>query len=196
MIKYSFIVKNQQFLTTYKHQYNHNTLINIHITLDHSTHSTSKHKLHHHSTPTLQIILYNKNPSKKKEIKEKKEESKIFTQSIQEHRDHIRRKLVSRSIPPPPPFRKSLFPYIIHEFSIRAASLVAFEAEPRYWQRISRSWFRLSPIIDDFMPNTNTVRYRWSRSSSPWIILPGYLAWAHPLHECCATSKQYGRFSR
>ena len=103
MIKYSFIVKNQQFLTTYKHQYNHNTLINIHITLDHSTHSTSKHKLHHHSTPTLQIILYNKNPSKKKEIKEKKEESKIFTQSIQEHRDHIRRKLVSRSIPPPPP---------------------------------------------------------------------------------------------
>lgn len=32
------------------------------------------------------------------------------------------------------------------------------------------------------MPNTNTVRYRWSRSSFPWIISPGYLAWAHPLH--------------
>lgn len=70
MIKYSFIVKNQQFLTTYKHQYNHNTFINIHITLDHSTHSTSKHELHHHSTK-LQIILYNKNPSKKKEKKKK-----------------------------------------------------------------------------------------------------------------------------
>lgn len=191
MIKYSFIVKNQQFLTTYKHQYNHNTLINIHITLDHSTHSTSKHKLHHHSTK-LQIILYNKKfhrkrKKKKKKIKYLHKASKNTAIIFTVNSSHV------RSLPSP---RKSLFPYIIHEFSIRAASLVAFEAEPRYWQRISRSWFRLSPIIDDFMPNTNTVRYRWSRSSSPWIILPGYLAWAHPLHECCATSKQYGRFSR
>lgn len=47
--------------------------------------------------------------------------------------------------------------------SIQAASLVvsrrSIDTGPRYWPRIFARWFRLSPIIiDDFMPNTNTVR--------------------------------------
>lgn len=75
--------------------------------------------------------------------------------------------------------------------SIPAASLVVSSGAAsipgaRYWPRIFGCWFRLSPIIDDFMPNTNTVRYRWSRSSSAALSRPAISplapAWAHPLH--------------